>query len=108
MAIVLWSNATLNHNLILSNTASMHGNGVGGGVYLYDVTASLIGNLIQGNTASASSADGSGLGGGLNIQGNTVSMEGNTVINNIAAKDPDVGGRGWVVGIWLQFDPSGE
>jgi putative cofactor-binding repeat protein len=82
-----YSAATLSGNVIMSNTASAGGSGRGGGLFLFYSNVTLSGNTVAGNVGGAG---GFSQGGGLFIQYGIVTVSGNTVRGD-AARTPNLG-----------------
>jgi hypothetical protein len=92
---IVTSGSRLYDNLIINNTASLHGAGSGGGVYA-SAAQNVTGNIIAFNVASAS-ADG-GSGGGLwTSSASSGKIYNNTLYRNANTTDPlgTGAGSGW-------------
>jgi hypothetical protein len=90
------SNTDCRENVIIGNTACVHGVGYGGGI-AYESTNTIERNVVRGNVAST--AD-DGYGGGIYTGGGyRTSLRNNTVVGNANTLDPTAGGAG--SGIYL-------
>ena len=81
---------TIRNNRILSNTGSIGNWSIGGGLYVSESSvATITGNLIENNVASAALYPQVGAGGGLATQSNHpgVFIHHNTIRNNVAASN---------------------
>jgi len=67
------------------------GNDAGGGVYVYEATATISNCVVYSNTASTAS---SGSGGGLFLRGSDATLSGNTVVSNTASTASYANGGG--------------
>ena len=79
--------ATISNCAVVSNTASTGEVGHGGGAYLWQSSATLSGNTVQGNSATGSG----GLGGGVSLWGSDAMLKDNSVIGNSAVAGGGVG-----------------
>jgi len=67
------------------------GNDAGGGVYVYEATATISNCVVYSSTASTAS---SGSGGGLFLRGSDATLSGNTVVSNTASTASYANGGG--------------
>ncbi len=88
------SEAALLGNRVQGNTASVASSGSGGGVYLYESPATLENNTIINNIASTGDDKQEGGGGGLCLVHSDATLQGNTIINNIASTGYQSWGQG--------------
>ncbi len=85
------SNTDCRENVIIGNTASMHGVGYGGGI-AYESTNTIERNVVWGNVASE---EDEGYGGGIYTGGGyRTSLRNNTVVRNANTLDPTEAGAG--------------
>lgn len=95
---ISFSSPLLEDNVIVDNVAGSAAYSAGGGLYLhYSDGTTLIGNRIEGNTASSG---GAGYGGGLRARshGQGLTLIGNTVQGNVASTS----GEGYGGGLYIQ------
>jgi len=85
------SNTDFLENVLIGNTACVHGAGYGGGI-TYESTNTIERNVVRGNVAST---EGDGYGGGIYTGGGyRTSLRNNTVVRNANTLDPTAGGAG--------------
>jgi CSLREA domain-containing protein len=78
---------TVDHCTIRNNhvTTSASGNGVGGGLYTWATTTTVLASTISGNTATCASLDSCGAGGGILARESTTMVLDSTISHNTAS-----------------------
>ncbi len=90
-ALLADSNTSFRENVVVGNTASLHGTGYGGGIY-FESTNAIERNLVWGNVANA---NGDGYGGGIYTDGGYhTSLRNNTIVRNANTLNPAAAGGG--------------
>ncbi|HHS97150.1 MAG TPA: PKD domain-containing protein [Chloroflexi bacterium] len=97
---VVSANVTISDCVIDSNVASNIGWGGGGGIFLWDTTATVVNNRIGANVASRSLIS-PGDGGGVAIAGGNVTLEGNRIYVNKGNDAPSTPGPGNGGGVFI-------
>lgn len=94
MAVYGCDPLTITDNVFYSNTATLAGNGYGGGIHVEDSVVTLAGNILRENLASR---DGIGRAGGVNIQSSRAALSHNWILSNTATIHGESYGGGIVL-----------
>jgi len=97
-----WSDAVLENNMVVSNTASSGKGGFGGGIYLEYSQAMLRYNTVMSNTAGT--RRGMNYGGGLYLYVSDATLTHNRIISNVASTVTNAWAHGG--GLFLNYSDA--